>query len=88
MSKLPKSLTTFSTNSLLSLNLDASDLYFFTFTPNKFADFSIWIADFSLLKYVKAILQPGGSVKDKDVIERANKYKIAMAFSNLRHFKH
>ena len=37
---------------------------------------------------VKAILQPGGSVKDKDVIERANKYKIAMAFSNLRHFKH
>ena len=37
---------------------------------------------------VKAILQPGGSVKDEDVIERANKYKIAMAFSNLRHFKH
>jgi len=37
---------------------------------------------------VKAILQPGGSVKDEDVIKRANKYKIAMAFSNLRHFKH
>tara|TARA_Y100000590_G_scaffold52089_1_gene54638 strand:- start:6828 stop:8420 length:1593 start_codon:yes stop_codon:yes gene_type:complete len=37
---------------------------------------------------VKGIVQPGGSVKDKEVIERANKYKIAMAFSNMRHFKH
>ena len=37
---------------------------------------------------VKAIIQPGGSVKDDDVIKRANKYKIAMAFSNMRHFKH
>ena len=37
---------------------------------------------------VKAIIQPGGSVKDGDVIKRANKYKIAMAFSNMRHFKH
>ena len=37
---------------------------------------------------VKAIIQPGGSVKDNDVIERADKYKIAMAFSNMRHFKH
>ena len=33
-------------------------------------------------------LNPGGSVKDEEVIKRANKYKIAMAFSNLRHFKH
>tara|TARA_Y100000590_G_scaffold317814_1_gene359569 strand:+ start:1129 stop:2721 length:1593 start_codon:yes stop_codon:yes gene_type:complete len=37
---------------------------------------------------VKAIIQPGGSVKDEEVIKRANKYKIAMAFSNMRHFKH
>ena len=37
---------------------------------------------------VKAIIQPGGSVKDEDVINRANKYNIAMAFSNMRHFKH
>ena len=37
---------------------------------------------------VKAIIQPGGSVKDGEVIKRANKYKIAMAFSNMRHFKH
>ena len=37
---------------------------------------------------VKAIIQPGGSVKDDEVIKRANKYKIAMAFSNMRHFRH
>jgi phosphoribosylaminoimidazolecarboxamide formyltransferase/IMP cyclohydrolase len=37
---------------------------------------------------VKAIIQPGGSVKDIEVIKRANKYKIAMAFTNMRHFKH
>ena len=37
---------------------------------------------------VKAIIQPGGSVKDEEVIKRANKYKIAMAFSNMRHFRH
>tara|TARA_B110000014_G_scaffold71599_1_gene48860 strand:- start:291 stop:1295 length:1005 start_codon:yes stop_codon:yes gene_type:complete len=37
---------------------------------------------------VKAIIQPGGSIKDDDVIKRANKYKISMAFTNMRHFKH
>ena len=37
---------------------------------------------------VKAIIQPGGSVKDIEVIKRANKYNIAMAFTNMRHFKH
>ena len=37
---------------------------------------------------VKAIIQPGGSVKDNEVIKRANKYNIAMAFTNMRHFKH
>ena len=37
---------------------------------------------------VKAIIQPGGSVKDEEVIKRANKYKIAMVFSNMRHFRH
>jgi len=37
---------------------------------------------------VKAIIQPGGSVKDIEIIKRANKYNIAMAFTNMRHFKH
>lgn len=37
---------------------------------------------------VKAIIQPGGSIKDKEVIEEANKYDIAMVFTGARHFKH
>ena len=37
---------------------------------------------------VTAIIQPGGSVKDKDVIEAANKLGIAMVFTGIRHFKH
>ncbi len=37
---------------------------------------------------VTAIIQPGGSVKDKEVIEEANKDKIAMIFTGIRHFKH
>ncbi|NLV89220.1 MAG: bifunctional phosphoribosylaminoimidazolecarboxamide formyltransferase/IMP cyclohydrolase [Tissierellia bacterium] len=37
---------------------------------------------------VTAIIQPGGSVKDKEVIEEANKNNIAMIFTGIRHFKH
>ena len=37
---------------------------------------------------ISAIIQPGGSVKDKEVIEEANKYNIAMIFTGIRHFKH
>lgn len=37
---------------------------------------------------VKAIIQPGGSVKDSEVIEEANKYNMAMIFTGIRHFKH
>lgn len=37
---------------------------------------------------VKAIVQPGGSVKDNDVIEAANAHGIAMVFTGIRHFRH
>lgn len=37
---------------------------------------------------VTAIIQPGGSVKDADIIEMANKNGIAMVFTGIRHFKH
>ena len=37
---------------------------------------------------VKAIIQPGGSVNDKEIIKAANKSKIVMAFTGTRHFKH
>ena len=37
---------------------------------------------------VKAIIQPGGSINDKKVIEAANNANIVMAFTGTRHFKH
>ncbi|EOD00156.1 bifunctional phosphoribosylaminoimidazolecarboxamide formyltransferase/IMP cyclohydrolase [Caldisalinibacter kiritimatiensis] len=37
---------------------------------------------------VTAIIQPGGSIRDNESIEAANKYGIAMVFTGIRHFKH
>lgn len=37
---------------------------------------------------VRAVIQPGGSIRDDEVIEAANKYNIAMVFTGIRHFKH
>ena len=37
---------------------------------------------------VNAIIQPGGSVRDKEVIKLANKYNVAMVFTGVRHFRH
>jgi phosphoribosylaminoimidazolecarboxamide formyltransferase / IMP cyclohydrolase len=37
---------------------------------------------------VGAIIQPGGSVKDPDVIKLANQYNIAMVTTGVREFKH
>ncbi len=37
---------------------------------------------------VTAIIQTGGSVRDKEAIITANRYKVAMLFTGVRHFKH
>jgi len=37
---------------------------------------------------ITAIIQPGGSIRDQDSIDLANKYGIAMVFTGRRHFKH
>ncbi|MEP7292267.1 MAG: bifunctional phosphoribosylaminoimidazolecarboxamide formyltransferase/IMP cyclohydrolase [Chloroflexota bacterium] len=37
---------------------------------------------------VTAIIQPGGSIRDAEVIEAANKANIAMVFTGVRHFRH
>jgi phosphoribosylaminoimidazolecarboxamide formyltransferase/IMP cyclohydrolase len=37
---------------------------------------------------ITAIIQPGGSVRDTEVIDAANEHQIAMIFTGLRHFKH
>jgi len=37
---------------------------------------------------IKAIIQPGGSVKDIDSIDECNRNHIAMVFTGIRHFRH
>ena len=37
---------------------------------------------------ITAIIQPGGSVRDAEVIAAADEYDLAMLFTGIRHFKH
>ncbi|MBA7620065.1 Bifunctional purine biosynthesis protein PurH [subsurface metagenome] len=37
---------------------------------------------------VSAIIQPGGSIRDKEVIAACNEHNIAMVFTRIRHFRH
>ncbi len=46
------------------------------------------VVDFCAQEGIKAIIQPGGSVKDQDSIEAANEHGIPMMFTGVRHFFH
>ena len=37
---------------------------------------------------VTAIIEPGGSLRDREVIDAANEHDIAMVFTGIRHFRH
>jgi len=37
---------------------------------------------------ITAVVQPGGSVRDQEIIDAANEHNIAMVFTGMRHFKH
>ena len=37
---------------------------------------------------ITAIVQPGGSIRDQDSIDKCNEYGIAMIFTGMRHFRH
>jgi AICAR transformylase/IMP cyclohydrolase PurH (only IMP cyclohydrolase domain in Aful) len=37
---------------------------------------------------IVAVIQPGGSMRDKEVIEAADEHEIAMVFTGTRHFRH
>ena len=37
---------------------------------------------------VKTIIQPGGSIRDQEVIDAADNAKVKMLFTDIRHFKH
>lgn len=56
----------------------ASDAFF------PFAD-SVEIADKA---GITSVIQPGGSIRDKDSIEYCDNHKMSMVFTGIRHFKH
>jgi phosphoribosylaminoimidazolecarboxamide formyltransferase/IMP cyclohydrolase len=37
---------------------------------------------------ISAVIQPGGSVRDEEVITAANEAGMAMMFTGMRHFRH
>ena len=44
--------------------------------------------DFAASKGVLHIIQPGGSIKDDEVIKAADEKNLTMTFTGVRHFKH
>ena len=60
-------------------NLVAASDAFFPFRDNIDA-----LASFG----VTAIIQPGGSIRDKESIEACDEHGIAMVFTGHRHFRH
>jgi phosphoribosylaminoimidazolecarboxamide formyltransferase/IMP cyclohydrolase len=37
---------------------------------------------------IKAVIQPGGSMRDQEVIDAADEHGMAMVFTGMRHFRH
>jgi phosphoribosylaminoimidazolecarboxamide formyltransferase/IMP cyclohydrolase len=62
----------------LAGSVAASDAFF------PFADGLETVADAG----ATAVIQPGGSVRDAEVIEAANRLGVAMVFTGIRHFRH
>lgn len=46
------------------------------------------VVDFCAKESIKAIIQPGGSMRDQESIEACNEYKIPMLITGMRHFLH
>lgn len=44
--------------------------------------------EYAAKRGIKAIIQPGGSIKDQASIEMADQYGVAMIFTGVRHFRH
>lgn len=63
------------------------DLHNSVVASDAFFPFDDAVAEFAKHK-VAAVIQPGGSIRDSEVIETANKNNISMVFTGIRHFKH
>ncbi len=44
--------------------------------------------DEAVKENISAVIQPGGSIRDKEVIDACDEHGIAMVFTGMRHFKH
>ncbi|WP_024788004.1 bifunctional phosphoribosylaminoimidazolecarboxamide formyltransferase/IMP cyclohydrolase [Lebetimonas sp. JH369] len=66
----------------LGLNIEGASLASEAFFP--FRD----SVDYAAEVGIKSIIQPGGSIRDNEVIEAANEHGIAMYFTGKRHFLH
>lgn len=44
--------------------------------------------DFAAKLGITAVIQPGGSIKDADVIRAADEHGMTMIFTGIRHFRH
>ena len=64
------------------LNLEGSVMASDAFFP--FAD----SVEFARQAGVKAVIQPGGSVRDEDSVRYCNEHGMAMVFTGIRHFRH
>jgi len=65
-----------------NLSLDGAVMASDAFFP--FAD-SVEIADEA---GIRAVIQPGGSIRDKDSVAYCNRHQMSMVFTGIRHFKH
>ena len=39
-------------------------------------------------KGIRAVIEPGGSVRDEEVIKAADEHDMALVFTGIRHFRH
>lgn len=69
----------FADNTLIKKNLVLASDAFFPFTDS---------IELAAQAGIRAIIQPGGSVKDQEIIAAAQEHSMAMVFTGVRHFKH
>lgn len=65
-------------------NVDLGDVLLISEAFFPFADSIKYCAE----KGIQTIIQPGGSIRDHDIINACNQHKIGMYFIGMRHFKH
>ena len=46
------------------------------------------VVDMAAAAGIKAIIQPGGSVRDDEIVDAVNKHQLTMIFTRMRHFRH